>query len=137
MPTLMDICSGKSGETINRLLDDVEKEKKEEWKKAEEEYRRKYVFDSYEQALDYLVEHEGSIIRWHARTLSWIPDEELFESHEQEYSLDGVIPYDVVRKYTRKELLDGIEQFIQKRGLTLGDLKGRFGTLDYVGIIRK
>ena len=40
-------------------------------------------------------------------------DKNRFKSYEQEFDLDGVIPYDVVRYYTKEELLKGIDEHIE------------------------
>ena len=96
-------------------------------------HRESNIFDSYEDALDWSMKHPDDGVQWHAKTLYFLPDENLFLSYEQEYSLDGVVPYDVRRKYTRKELLDQIYSTIKKRGWNLEkDLKDEYGKLEYV-----
>lgn len=96
-------------------------------------HRESNIFDSYEDALDWSMKHPDNGVQWHAKTLYFLPDENLFLSYEQEYSLDGVVPYDVRRKYTRKELLDQIYSTIKKRGWNLEkDLKDEYGKLEYV-----
>ncbi len=135
MPTISDLCPNiKPIEDLRnkmqRIADEIrEKERAEIIRK----HRESHIFDSYEDALDWLVKHPDDGLQWHAKTLYFLPDENLFLSYEQEYSLDGVIPYDVRRKYTREELLSNIYNFIKKRGTSLEkDFKDEYGKLEYV-----
>ena len=133
MPTLFDLC--QDTEPLKKLQQISADEKKRRYAEIVRQHRETHIFDSYEQALDYLVQHPGELISWHAKTLQYLPDENLFLSYEQEYSFDGVIPYDVRRKYTREELLNQIYDTIKERGWDLEkDFKDEYGKLDYVNI---
>lgn len=142
MPNLLDLCSNpESRETIlgiqRTLQAEKRKEEEIERKRMETRHREKHIFESYEQALDWLMQNPDGVISWHVKTLSWNPDENRFLSYEQEYSLDGVVPYDVKRFYTRDELLDQVYTYLKESCMTLDDLKDKYGKLDYVHIIRK
>ena len=142
MPQLFELCSKKKSQddllNLKKQLDEEEmKIREEEHRRMEAKHRATHIFDSYEDALDWLVENPGSVISWHVKTLSWQPEENRFLSYEQEYSMDGVIPYNVRRFYTREELLDGIYSVIKERGIDISELKDKFEKLDYVHIIKK
>ena len=140
MPQLMDLCSDK--QSMDRLQSIYDKIRSNEKRAMEDEkkerlirHRNTHIFNTYEQALDWLEDNPGRRIVWHAKTLSWIPEEELFLSYEQDYSYDGVIAYDVTRKYTRQELLDDIHDFIyrmQEKGYNPDELKDKLGNLGFV-----
>ena len=133
MPTLFDLC--QDTEPLKKLQKISADEKKRQYDEIVRRHRETHIFDSYEQALDYLVQHPGKRISWHVKTLQYLPDENLFLSHEQEYSFDGVIPYNVTKKYTREELLSGVYDTIKERGWDLEkDFKDEYGKLDYVNI---
>ena len=115
-----------------------EKESPRLWKR-ERIHRKKHIFETYEEALDWLVEHPLSTIEWHTKTLHWDDNVKKFISREQDYSYDGVIPYDVVRQYTREQLLEGIEEHKKWMKSKYDDFdadnyKDKFGKLDYVYI---
>ena len=135
MPTIFDLCPDtKPIEDLRNKMQQIADEIREK-ERAEiiRRHRESNIFDSYEDALDWSMKHPDDGVQWHAKTLYFLPDENLFLSYEQEYSLDGVVPYDVRRKYTRKELLDQIYSTIKKRGWTLEkDLKDEYGKLEYV-----
>lgn len=142
MPYLFDLCNDevqkqKFTELQKQLKADDLARKEKEWAEAVARHKAKHIFDSYEDALDWLTKHPGSVISWHIKTLSWLPDENLFLSYEQEYSMDGVIPYNVRRKYTREQLLDQIYSFLKEKGETVEVLKDKYGKLEYVHIIKE
>ena len=119
MPQLIDLCSDITSmtrlqEIYREQYNDEKRAMEEERQKAIRDHKEKHCFDSYEQALDWLVEHPDKRIEWHCMTLQYIPDENNFLSHEQEFSYDGVMAYDVTKKYTREELLKGIQNFIDE-----------------------
>lgn len=135
MPTIFELCENTKPiedlrNKMQRIADEIrEKERAEIIRR----HRESHIFDSYEDALDWLVKNPDRSIEWHIKTLRYLPEENLFLSHEQEYSFDGVIPYNVTRKYTREELLDQIYSIIKKRGWDLEkDFKDEYGKLDYV-----
>lgn len=142
MPSLFDLCtnpeSKKKLDELNQLLKAEREEKLQaEAEERERRHRERHIFDSYEQALDWLVEHQGSTIEWHTKTLHWDEGCQKFISREQEYSYDGVIPYDVVRQYTREQLLEGIEEHKKwmknkYEDFDSDDYKDKYGKLDYV-----
>ena len=135
MPTIFDLCPNTKPiedlrNEMQRIADEIRNKERAEIIRR---HRESNIFDSYEDALDWSMKHPDDGVQWHAKTLYFLPDENLFLSYEQEYSLDGVVPYDVRRKYTREELLDQIYGTIKKRGWNLEkDLKDEYGKLEYV-----
>ena len=135
MPTIFDLCPNTKPiknirNEMQRIADEIRDKERAEIIRR---HRKSNIFDSYEDALDWSMKHPDNGLQWHAKTLYYLPDENLFLSYEQEYSLDGVIPYDVRRKYTREELLDQIYSTIKERGWNLEkDLKDEYGKLEYV-----
>ena len=131
MPTLFDLC--QDTEPLKKLQKIAVDIREKEHAEIVRRHRASHIFDSYEDALDWLVKNPDRYIEWHVKTLRYLPDENLFLSYEQEYSFDGVIPYDVRRKYTREELLNQIYNTIKERGWDLEkDFKDEYGKLDYV-----
>ena len=135
MPTIFDLCPNTKPfedlrNKMQRIADEIRENERAEIIRR---HRESHIFDSYEDSLDWLVKHPDDGLQWHAKTLYFLPDENLFLSYEQEYSLDGVIPYDVRRKYTREEPLNQIYSTIKERGWNLEkDLKDEYGKLKYV-----
>jgi len=135
MPTIFDLCPNTKPiedlrNEMQRIADEI---REKEHAEIIRRHRESNIFDSYEDALDWSMKHPDNGLQWHEKTLYYLPDENLFLSYEQEYSLDGVVPYDVRRKYTREELLDQIYSTIKKRGWNLeNDLKDEYGKLEYV-----
>ena len=135
MPTIFDLCPNTKPiknirNEMQRIADEIRNKERAEIIRR---HRESNIFDSYEDALDWSMKHPNNGLQWHAKTLYYLPDENLFLSYEQEYSFDGVIPYDVRRKYTREELLDQIYSTIKERGWNLEkDLKDEDGKLEYV-----
>ena len=131
MPSLFDLCQNTEPlEKLQKIADDI---RGKEYAEIVRKHRASHIFDSYEDALDWLVKNPDRSIEWHVKTLRYLPEENLFLSHEQEYSFDGVIPHNVKRKYTREELLDQIHNTIKERGWDLEkDFKDEYGKLDYV-----
>lgn len=135
MPTIFDLCPNTKPiknirNEMQRIADEIRNKERAEIIRR---HRESNIFDSYEDALDWSMKHPNNGLQWHAKTLYYLPDENLFLSYEQEYSFDGVIPYDVRRKYTREELLDQIYSTIKERGWNLEkDLKDEYGKLEYV-----
>lgn len=135
MPTIFDLCPNTKlikniRNEMQRIADEIRNKERAEIIRR---HRESNIFDSYEDALDWSMKHPDNGLQWHAKTLYYLPDENLFLSYEQEYSFDGVIPYDVRRKYTREELLDQIYGTIKERGWNLEkDLKDEYGKLEYV-----
>ena len=121
MPTIFDLCPNTKPiknirNEMQRIADEIRNKERAEIIRR---HRESNIFDSYEDALDWSMKHPNNGLQWHAKTLYYLPDENLFLSYEQEYSFDGVIPYDVRRKYTREELLDQIYSTIKERGWNL------------------
>jgi hypothetical protein len=131
MPSLFDLCQNTEPlEKLQKISDDI---RKREYDEVIRKHRASHIFDSYEDALDWLVKNPDRTIEWHAKTLSYITEENLFLSYEQEYSSDGIVSYDIKRKYTREELLNQIYNHIKERGYDLEkDFKDEYGKLDYV-----
>lgn len=115
------------------------KKKEDILKKEQDErdalHRKSYIFSSYEEALDYLEANPGKYITWHCDYITFLPDENRFRSNEQHFSYDGVIPYNVICKYTRQELLDNInahKERLLEKGYDLNDLYDKWGKLSFV-----
>lgn len=135
MPSLFDLCQNTEPlEKLKKISDDIRERERAELMR---EHRASHIFDSYEDVLDWLVKHPDRTVEWHVKTLNYLPDENIFISYEQEYSLDGVIPWNIRRKYTREELLDQIHDTTKERGWDLEkDLKDEYGKLNYVKEIK-
>ena len=117
MASIFDLASNSKGfEKLQQVKNDLQEEREkceaERRKHAEEVHRKKYIFDSYEQALDWAIKTEKGI-SWHTKTLFWESDKNKFKSYEQEYSFDGVMCYDVIRYYTKEQLIEGIKEHIE------------------------
>ena len=76
-------------------------------------YRKHHIFSSYEEALNWSIENPDKGIEWHCKTLFWQEDKQKFKSYEQEYSFDGIMSYNVIRNYTKEELLKEIQEHIE------------------------
>ena len=131
MPSLFDLCQNTEPlEKLQKISDDI---REREYDEVIRKHRASHIFNSYEDALDWLVKNPARSIEWHIKTLRYLPEENLFLSYEQEYSSDGIVSYDIKRKYTREELLNQIYNYIKERGLDLDkDFKDEYGKLDYV-----
>lgn len=73
------------------------------------EHRRTHIFKSYEEALDYLVQHPTSYIHWHCDDIKFSQEKQLYKIYTQE-SYDGYVYNDIVIYKSKKELLDSIEE---------------------------
>lgn len=144
MPNLFEaVCDSKSFETLQQIRANFEaeqaEEKHREHERLIEHHKKTHIFETYEQALDWLVEHHDRRIEWHCKTLSWLPEKNVYESFEQEYDISGIVSYDVTRYYSREQLLDGIkEHIIYMKEKYNADDSGLFdenGKLNYVEII--
>ena len=145
MPNLLDLCSNQ--ESIENLKDlhtqirlETHKMSKTEAEEREKRHKEKHIFVRYEDALDWLMQYPGSTIEWHCKTIHFDENDRMFISFEQDYSLDGVVPYDVVKKYTRQQLLDEIKELkekIKQKGFNIGELYDKYGKLDYVYVSYK
>lgn len=142
MASIFDLASNSKGfKKLQQVKDELqhEREQKEEERRkhAEEIHHKKHIFDSYEQALNWAIKTEKGIA-WHAATLFWESDKNQFKSYEQEFDLDGIIPYNVIRYYTKEQLLKEIKEHIEccnKKYPEQADTKwwlDEFGKLDYV-----
>ena len=113
MASIFDLASNSKGfeklqQVKNDLQEEREKREAERRKHAEEVHCKKHIFDSYEQALDWAMKTQKGI-SWHTATLFWEPDKNQFKSYEQEFDLDGIIPYNVIKYYTKEKLLKEIK----------------------------
>lgn len=118
MPNIFEL--GSNQKTFNKLQnikDKLQKTKEEKEKEDRREfienYRKHHIFSSYKEALEWSIKNPDKGLEWHCKTLFWEEDKEKFKSYEQEFDLDGIIPYDVIRYYTKEELLKGIEEHIE------------------------
>lgn len=138
MPKLDEICRIPDG--LTGLLDELHRKEKEELeeriRKEEEWHRKRHIFENYRQAVEWMKNHPGRRVEWHGKSLTYI-ENGIFESFEQDYSMDGIVVYNVVRHYTEDELLSGIDE-MKKRFLEIdgnfseSDLFDKWGKLDYV-----
>lgn len=131
MATLEELCTSGIGvlEELKRAADEERRLERERWL---EQHRSVRIFDSYEDALQYLRDNPGKYIEWHVKTLHYLPELDLFESFEQDYGIDGVIPYDVIVKYSAEQLLSGVYDFLEEKGYSIDELKDERGKLEYV-----
>ena len=118
MPNIFELGSNQKAfdklQNIKNNLQKVKEEKeKEDRREFIENYRKHHIFSSYEEALNWSIKNPDKRVEWHCKTLFWQEDKQKFKSYEQEYSLDGVIPYDIVKYYTKEELLKEIEEYIK------------------------
>lgn len=145
MPNIFDLCSDlRSFDSLSKvkeeLLTKVEKEKEEQRKHWEKNYRKKHIFSSYEEALDWLMTHKGRGIEWHTSTIFYQEDKQNFKSYEQDSDYSGIIHYNVIRYYTKEELLKGIQEHIEycnKKYPEKANTKwwlDKYGKLSYVSI---
>lgn len=145
MPNLLELCSNQKSienlEDLNTQLRlEIHEMLKAEAEEREKRHKEKHIFERYEDALDWLMQYPGSTIEWHCKTLHFDENDMMFISFEQDYSLDGVVPYDVVKKYTRQQLLDEIEELkegIIQKGFSIDELYDKYGKLDYVYVSYK
>lgn len=118
MPNIFELCSNqkdfdKLQNIKNKFQKIKEDEEKENRREFIENYRKRHIFCSYEEALDWVIKNPNKSIQWHCKTLFWEEDKKKFKSYEQEFDLDGVIPYDIIRYYTKEELLKGVQEHIE------------------------
>lgn len=118
MFNIFELCSDPKGfdklqNIKNNLLKTKEEKEEEDRREFIKNYRKHHIFSSYEEALNWSIENLNKGIEWHCKTLFWEEDKQKFKSYEQEYSLDGVMCYDVIRYYTKEELLKEIEEHIK------------------------
>ena len=118
MPNIFELCSNQRDfNKLQNIKDDFqkikEKEEEETKKKIIEKYLKHHIFSSYEEALDWAIKNPDRGIIWHCQLLLWEEDKQKFKSYEQEFDRDGIIPYDVIRYYTKEELLKGIQEHIE------------------------
>lgn len=144
MPNIFELCSDQKGfdklQNIKSNLQKVkEDEEKENRRKFVENYRKHHIFGSYEEALNWSIKNPDKSIQWHCKTLFWQEDKQKFKSYEQEYSSDGIICHDVIRYYTKEELLKEIEERIEYCNKKYPEMKenwwlDEYGKLSYVNI---
>lgn len=118
MSNIFELCSDQRGfdklqNIKNNFLKAKEEKEKEDRRKFIENYRKHHIFSSYEEALNWSIKNPDKGIEWHCKTLFWQEDKQKFKSYEQEYSLDGIMCYDVIKYYTKEELLKEIEEHIK------------------------
>ena len=109
-------------------------------KRIIEKYIIQHIFSSYEEALDWGIKNPDKGILWHCKLLFWEEDKQKFKSYEQEFDRDGIIPFDVVRYYTKEELLEWIQEHIEQYNQKHPEKKNEkwwldeYGKLSYVTI---
>ena len=110
MASIFDLTSNQQG--VDNLLKELEDLRIKEIQERKEAHRRTHFFKSYEEALNW-CETTGNGIEWHCKTLFYEADKNKFKSYEHEFDADGIIPYDVVRYYTKEELMKSINEHIK------------------------
>ena len=116
----------------------VAKLRAEELKNLEEIHKKHHIFNTYEEALDWLISNDGECIEWHTKTLSYDKTKDMLISNEQEFDIDGIIPYNVTRYYRRDELLCEIKSsvdYLKKKYCDFEyekDFLDEYGKLKYV-----
>lgn len=136
MPKLDEICS--IPEAFTKMVDEMRRKEEEaiEARRLMEEtrHRKTHIFESYEDAIEWMKRNPGKRVEWHAKSLTYIEERDVFESYEQEYDFSGVMVYNVKRHYTSEELISGIHDAIREHGWDISELKDEWGKLDYVYI---
>lgn len=144
MPKLFDLAVNngafeKLQAELNELKKQAELERENQRKERIRNHRRHHIFSTYEEALDYCIAHPDRSIQWYCSTIEYVPEMKKFRSYEQDFGIDGVIPRDVIRYYTRDEMLRNNDEHIEYCNRLYGnDDKKRwlddFGKLEYVHI---
>lgn len=116
MPNIFESCLNKKDfdnlqNIKNNLLKAKEDKEKENQKKFIENYRKHHIFNSYEEALNWSIKNPNKKLQWHCKSLFWQEDKNQFKSYEQEYDLNGIMCYDVIKYYTKEELLKSIKEY--------------------------
>ena len=146
MANIFELCSNQKDfdklQDIKDNLQKIQEDEKEEMKKRIiENYLKHHIFSSYEEALDWGIKNPDEGIQWHCKLLFWEEDKQKFKSYEQEFDRDGIIPYDVVRYYTKEELLKWIQEHIEYCNKKYPEKKDEkwwldeYGKLSYVTIL--
>ena len=104
MAKLTDLTNCESLLAIKAAHDKLEQEEREINERLHQE---RHIFSTYEEALDWLIANPDKSINWHCWPMYWDEEKQKFVSYEQDFGLDGIIPTDVVRYYTREERLKG------------------------------
>ena len=107
-------------ELKERFEADEARRREEERQARIKEHKRTHIFTSYDRALVYLTKHPGKAIEWHAKTLVWDEEKGMFKSYEQDFDYEGVNCWDVIRYYTREELLQEHQDFCERKKQELG-----------------
>lgn len=145
MPNIFELCSNqKDFDKLQNIKDTFQKiqedEKEKTKKRIIEKYLKLHIFSSYEEALDWGVKNPGKGILWHCKLLFWEEDKQKFKSYEQEFDRDGIIPFDVIRYYTKEELLEWIQEHIEHYNQKHPEKKNEkwwldeYGKLSYVTV---
>ena len=145
MANIFELCSNQKDfnklQDIKDNLQKIQEDEKEEMKKRIiEKYILHHIFSSYEEALDWGIKNPDKGILWHCKLLFWEEDKQKFKSYEQEFDRDGIIPFDVVRYYTKEELLEWIQEHIEQYNQKHPEKKNEkwwldeYGKLSYVTI---
>lgn len=113
MAKLFDIISISSQKNFDKLIESINKDRQEQHNKLIEKYRKQHIFSSYEEALNYTIENCPITIQWHDKQISWEKELSKFRSYEQEYDIDGILAFDVIKYYTKDQLLDNIKRHME------------------------
>ena len=134
--SMSEQCFDNLRKIKNKLQKEIADEEIRRQNEIMNSYIKHHIFNSYEEALDWAIKNPNESINWHCKILSWQEDKQKFESYEQEYSLDGIVCYDVIKYYTKEELLKGIDDFIQHSNEIYPEINGKKWWLDEYGKLR-
>lgn len=136
MPKITEICDlSKLNSLYNKMIEEENAIREKEWLELIKHHRETYIFNSYEEALDWCVKNPGKKISWHCIEIEWSSEESIFLSYEQEIIGDDAMFYNVIRKRTREEILSTLYEWMGEKGYNVNDLKDEYGKLNYVGIL--
>ena len=137
MATLLDyVKNDRTLENLNKITEMARQEKEKEVQERHEAYLALRIFHTHEEALDYCIEHPYKSIQWYGKIIFWDEYDNIFVSEQQENSFDGIMCYDVVRKYSRETLLKGAQEHVTRLKNTFENIETEMytenGTLDWV-----
>lgn len=92
-------------ELKDRLIAEEEREREEKRKKVIKEHKKRHIFSTFEEALDWLVANPNRGIDWYGDSLYWDEKKQKFELYGQMSDYDGINFWNVHYYITRDELL--------------------------------
>ena len=92
-------------ELKDRLIAEEEREREEKRKQAIKEHKKRHIFSTFEEALDWLVANPDRGIDWYGDSLYWDEKKQMIELYGQRSDYDGINFWNVHYYITRDELL--------------------------------